>query len=126
MSVKNTYNDFITHVAENRNMTLNEVDEIGQGRVWTGLRGEKIGIVDSIGGLTAAIKTAAKLAEIDNFRLEEYPKTKNSVDMFLQTLEDAKVLSTKNIEKIYFDQIEEKIINMQGIQALLPVEYNID
>lgn len=126
MSVKNTYNDFITHVAENRNMTLNEVDEIGQGRVWTGLRGEKIGIVDSIGGLTAAIETAAKLAEIDNFRLEEYPKTKNSVDMFLQTLEDAKVLSTKNIEKIYFDQIEEKIINMQGIQALLPVEYNIN
>ena len=126
MSVKNTYNDFITHVAENRNMTLNEVDKIGQGRVWTGLRGENIGIVDSIGGLTAAIETAAKLAEIDNFRLEEYPKTKNSVDMFLQTLEDAKVLSTKDIEKIYFDQIEEKIINMQGIQALLPVEYNID
>ena len=126
MSVKNTYNDFITHVAENRSMTLNEVDKIGQGRVWTGLRGENIGIVDSIGGLTAAIETAAKLAEIDNFRLEEYPKTKNSVDMFLQTLEDAKLLSTKNIEKIYFDQIEEKIINMQGIQALLPVEYNID
>ena len=126
MSVKNTYNDFITHVAENRNMTLNEVDKIGQGRVWTGLRGENIGIVDSIGGLTAAIETAAKLAEIDNFRLEEYPKTKNSVDMFLQTLEDAKVFSTKDIEKIYFDQIEEKIINMQGIQALLPVEYNID
>ncbi len=126
MSVKNTYNNFITHVAENRNMTLNEVDKIGQGRVWTGLRGEKIGIVDSIGGLTAAIEIAAKLAEIDNFRLEEYPKTKNSVDMFLQTLEDAKVLSKKDIEKIYFDQIEEKIINMQGIQALLPVEYNID
>ncbi|MAQ32278.1 MAG: signal peptide peptidase SppA [Flavobacteriales bacterium] len=126
MSVKNTYNDFITHVAENRNMTLNEVDKIGQGRVWTGLRGEKIGIVDSIGGLTAAIETAAKLAEIDNFKLEEYPKIKNSVDMFLQTLEDVKLLNTKTIEKIYFDQIEEKILNMQGIQALLPVEYNID
>ncbi len=126
MSVKNTYNDFITHVAENRNMTLNEVDKIGQGRVWTGLRGEKIGIVDSIGGLTAAIETAAKLAEIDNFKLEEYPKIKNSVDMFLQTLEDVKLLNTKTIEKIYFDQIEKKILNMQGIQALLPVEYNID
>lgn len=126
MSVKNTYNDFITHVAENRNMTLNEVDKIGQGRVWTGLRGEKIGIVDSMGGLTAAIETAAKLAEIDNFKLEEYPKIKNSVDMFLQTLEDVKLLNTKTIEKIYFDQIEKKILNMQGIQALLPVEYNID
>ena len=41
MSVKNTYNDFITHVSKGRNMTLQEVDEIGQGRVWTGLRGEK-------------------------------------------------------------------------------------
>ena len=46
--------------------------------------------------------------------------------MFLQTLEEAKILNTKTIDKIYFDQIEEKIINMQGIKALLPVEYNID
>ena len=126
MSVKNTYNDFITHVSKGRNMTLQEVDEIGQGRVWTGLRGEKIGIVDSLGGLTAAIETAAKLAEIDNFKLEEYPKTKNNIDMFLETLEEAKILNTKTIDEIYFDQIEEKILNMQGVQALLPVEYNID
>ena len=35
-SVKNTYNDFIEHVSEGRNMSLNNVDSIGQGRVWTG------------------------------------------------------------------------------------------
>jgi len=126
ISVKNTYNDFITHVSEGRNMSIEEVDHIGQGRVWTGLRGKEIGLVDSLGGLKDAIATAAQLANIDDFKLEEFPKTKNGIEAFLETLEEARRFDGKNIEKLYLEQVEKKLLDMQGVQALLPVQYKID
>ena len=126
ISVENIYNDFITHVSEGRNMSIQEVDAIGQGRVWTGLRGLEIALVDSLGGLTDAIKTAAQLANIEEFQIEEFPKTKNGIEAFFEKLEKTKQLNGKKIEDIYIEQVKRKLLQMQGIQALLPVKYNID
>lgn len=58
------YDDFIPKVAKGRNMTTEQVDEIGQGRVWTGTQGKEKGLVDELGGLEKAVEVAKQLAGI--------------------------------------------------------------
>ncbi len=67
LSINKGYQDFITLVAENRNMTLEQVDAIAQGRVWSGKKAKELGLVDELGNLTDAIVAAAKLAELDKY-----------------------------------------------------------
>src|SRR5450759_2416192 len=73
MSIEKIYSDFVSKVASGRKMSLESVDSIGQGRVWSGTSAFKIGLVDEIGGLKDAIKGAAKLAGIESFSVRELP-----------------------------------------------------
>ena len=125
ISVKNTYQEFITHVAHARNMDTEEVDMIGQGRVWTGIRAKEIGLVDEMGGLSDAIQLASKLAEINDFQIEEFPKTNNGIEAFLNSIEETKHLSNQKIDALYLEKIKKEFLNMQGIQALLPIKYDL-
>ena len=80
--MKWTYDQFLTKVAEGRNMSKAEVDEIGKGRVWTGNQAKKLGLVDEIGGLSRAIELAKELAGIpegEQVRLMVQPKKKASL-----------------------------------------------
>jgi len=126
ISVKNTYNDFVNIVANARSMSKEEIDNIGQGRVWTGLRAHKIGLVDSLGGLQDALIAAGELARIEDYEIIEYPKEKTAFEIILEDLEQAQQFRGKTIEDIYIDKFKQKLSKMQGIQALLPVEYQID
>jgi protease IV len=79
------YKTFIGKVAEGRKMSVEAVDKIAQGRIWTGLKGKELGLVDEIGGMEKAVEVAKKLANIpDNkdVNLVDYPKSKP----FLQAL----------------------------------------
>ena len=125
ISVKNTYQEFITHVAHARNMDTEEVDMIGQGRVWTGIRAKEIGLVDEMGGLSDAIQLASKLAEINDFQIEEFPKTNNGIEAFLNSIEETKHLSNQKIDALYLEKIKKEFLDMQGIQALLPIKYDL-
>lgn len=70
--IEEVYSTFVNHVADGRNMTFDSVDAIGQGRVWTGNDGKRIGLVDEIGGLQYAIAVAAAKAEcIDDYMVRE-------------------------------------------------------
>jgi len=60
--IENIYTTFIKHVSEGRKMTVAQVDRIGQGRVGSGADAKRIGLVDEFGGVTDAIKEAAKRA----------------------------------------------------------------
>jgi protease-4 len=64
LSVNNGYDDFISGVAEHREMSKEVVDSIAQGRVWTGNDAIANGLVDELGELEAAIAAAAELAEL--------------------------------------------------------------
>jgi ClpP class serine protease len=59
------YDNFTRQVAEGRGMTVGEVDEVGQGRVWSGEDGLELGLVDEIGGLWASLQQAKRDAGID-------------------------------------------------------------
>jgi protease-4 len=76
-SVVDIYTTFITHVGEGRNMSTAAVDEIGQGRVWTGYDAKDIGLIDTYGGLEKAIEIAVHLAEIEDYRIISLPKKKD-------------------------------------------------
>lgn len=72
-SVLNVYNLFKERVAQGRGMTLDEVEEIAQGRVWTGEEALENGLVDALGGLDEALEYAAEVAFIDSYQIKEYP-----------------------------------------------------
>ena len=60
------YQRFITLVSESRSMTLEEVDEIAQGRVWAGETALELGLIDNLGNMEDAIERAAELAELED------------------------------------------------------------
>ncbi len=62
--MRDTYGEFLRLVAEGRHMKVEAVDQIAQGRVWTGERAKKLGLVDELGGLHTAIALAKQLAKI--------------------------------------------------------------
>ena len=66
--IKRVYSTFLERVATGRNMSVEEVDMVAQGRVWSGSDAYNIGLVDSLGGLEEAVAYAAKLAETESYR----------------------------------------------------------
>ncbi|MBA2379948.1 MAG: signal peptide peptidase SppA [Blastocatellia bacterium] len=58
------FNNFVPKVAKGRNMTDEQVNTLGQGRVWTGTQAKANGLVDEIGGLERAIEIAKELANL--------------------------------------------------------------
>ncbi len=85
-SIEEIYFGFIAKVAEGRGKTVEYIDSIGQGRVWAGVDALRIGLVDELGGLNAAIKGAAELAEISEYRISEYPEKKDQMTQFMELL----------------------------------------
>ena len=67
-SVESKYSKFLSIVANSRDMTVEDVDKIAQGRVWIGTDALEHGLVDELGDLNAAIDAAAELAELENFK----------------------------------------------------------
>ncbi|MGI4750921.1 MAG: signal peptide peptidase SppA [Janthinobacterium lividum] len=80
--VNHGYLDFTGAVAAGRKKTQKYIDSIGQGRVWTGSQALKIGLVDRLGGLDAAIRSAAAKAKISDYKLVTYPEQKSLLENF--------------------------------------------
>ena len=71
-SVDKVYESFTGKVAEGRNLSIEKVLDIAGGRVWSGVDALEIGLIDSYGGLKAAIAVAADKAGLEQFRVEEH------------------------------------------------------
>lgn len=66
-SIDSGYEKFLALVAKGRNMTRDQVDQIAQGRVWSGKQAHEFGLVDKLGSLNEAVKSAAELAGIEEY-----------------------------------------------------------
>jgi len=126
--IENIYKVFVGHVAEGRKMKTEDVDSIGQGRVWSGVDAKRIGLVDEIGGLQNAIDEAAKLAGMTEYKIVKYPKFK---DPFTQIIEEmmgetseAKIKETLGVNYTYYEYLK-NIQKQNGVQARLPFEMRI-
>lgn len=86
--IDETYQTFLRKVSESRNLSVDDVQEIAQGRVWTGVAAEDVGLVDALGGLETAIEMAAErvgLAE-GTYRIRTLPRPKTFLERFNESL----------------------------------------
>ena len=125
-SVEEVYETFITHVSNGRDIEKTRVDEIGQGRVWSGKNAIEINLIDAFGGLTRSTFSAATMANIaDDYRIVEYPKQKTPIEQIMDDLSaqafTSNPLSNNKIAKQYFE-ILGMIENYEGPLALLPIK----
>ncbi len=124
--VDNLYETFLGHVAEGRGLSRDAVNEIAQGRVWTGVKAEQIGLVDRVADLDEAIESAANLAELKEYRITEYPRIKEPLQ---QLLEDITGQSEARTNRMLRSQLGEmypyyryvrELQASRGMQARLP------
>lgn len=94
--VNRIYEDFTNKVAEARNLPIDSVQNMAQGRVYTGAQAKTLGLVDELGNLDDAIATAARMANLKNYRLKELPSQKNPIDELIKGFTSAQA---KSIEK---------------------------
>jgi protease-4 len=130
--VEMIYGTFVNRVAAGRKMTFEQVDNIGQGRVWSGTDALRIGLVDKIGGMDEAIKSAAKLAGIKKYRTENFPEyEKNFRDLLaglgVPFMSSKESLIKEEIGAENYKLIEKlKRLNVEkGIQTMMPFEIDI-
>lgn len=130
--VEETYDRFLTLVAEGRGMDKDAVHEIAQGRVWTGSKALEIGLVDRIGGLQEAISSAVNLAELENYRTVEYPTIKDPFQQLLDQLmgKSEETVKSQWIRKEFGDyygmyEFMKYMKEAKGPQARLPFSIEI-
>ncbi|MEM9361186.1 MAG: signal peptide peptidase SppA [Bacteroidota bacterium] len=130
--IENTYDTFLERVSVGRNMTIDEVDAVAQGRVWSGVEAQKIGLVDELGSLDDAIDAAAQMADLEYYGIRKYPRYKSGFEKFMEDFNNSKAkIGTAFIEEEIgseaftvlkeFKQFSEK----RGIQAKMPFSLNI-
>lgn len=80
------YQDFLGKVAVGRKRTVEQINEVAQGRVWPAAKAKELGLVDELGDLDRALSAAAKLANLEKYRTAEYPQTKTGLEQLLDQL----------------------------------------
>lgn len=115
------YDRFLEIVSEGRGLTTERVDQIAQGRVWTGEEGLRVKLVDEIGGLDDAISYAAICADLDEYRLVEYPKMEDGLTKLMKMSGDAQeALAIVQSPEKMIEQLYNSVKDQQGIYARLP------
>ncbi|NPA36360.1 MAG: signal peptide peptidase SppA [Chlorobi bacterium] len=123
------YKTFITRCADGRNTTPGKIDEIGQGRVWSGENAVSINLVDTLGNISDAIEMAKNMAKLDNYRIVELPKIPDPFEQFIKDLTgDVKMTIGKHIlgEDYKLLRTVESLKNGYQIQARLPFDMSVN
>jgi protease-4 len=123
-SLNDTYADFTKGVAQGRKMTVEAVDKIGKGRVWSGVQAKEIGLVDELGGLDRAIEIAKQLSNIpagESVHIVRYPEEKSFFEQFLQSQKDNNMSESQFLESM----INHILSQMDPVQARMPYELHI-
>lgn len=132
-SIDSTYETFLTRVADGRKQSFTQIEEKAEGRVWSGTRAIKIGLVDEIGSLDDAIAYAANKVQVKNPNLVSYPEDKEWIEKLTESFEekeDAKFVEKsfgKEYAQIYLQFIAIKsMIGIHNIQARMPYDLIIE
>lgn len=104
MNIDSGYSTFISLVAKNRKMTMEQVDQIAQGQVWLGSEASKNGLVDKLGDFDDAIDMAAELANISDYQID-WQKPEGS--WFNVLYSDMIAMMPKSTAEVFFEQIPE-------------------
>lgn len=127
--VDRVYDNFIDRVAKGRKLSKEQVEEIAQGRVWSGIEAKKIGLVDELGGLDKAIEMAAKKANLSEYRCVNLPELKDPFQELLGSLgnEVSSALLKRELGSnfAYYQDIK-KAMQYQGIQTRMEFQVKVE
>ena len=122
--INNGYELFTRRCADGRKMKQDDIKKIGEGRVWTGIHAQQIGLVDELGSLDAAIAKAKKLAKLDEASVMNYPAKTTILDDLLEEIQGTsyadKQLKTALGDYYLLWSDLKNIRQKTGIQAALP------
>ncbi len=119
------YKDFLEKVAEGRKLSVDSVHQIAQGRIWTGKRALENGLIDKLGYIEDALACAARMASLDKFRIDEYPKTKDPLQRLLSKITGEEDATAPMVRKElgqwygYYEKMK-SLRRLEGPQARLP------
>ncbi len=122
-SIDKTYATFKLRVAEGRGLPVDYVEQIAQGRVWSGNDAQKNGLVDSLGGLADALRIAAEkagLTDEESYSVRVFPKSKSLPEMLYGRFNARSSLLDKLSEFPEVKQLTETIPTKSGVYAQLP------
>jgi len=123
-SLNDTYADFTKGVAQGRKMTVEAVDKIGKGRVWSGAQAKELGLVDELGGLDRAIEIAKQLSNIpaaESVHIVRYPEEKSFLEQFFEREKDNNMSESQSLDSM----LRHILSQMEPIQARMPYELHI-
>jgi signal peptide peptidase SppA, 67K type len=124
-SVERTYDLFITRCAEGRGMSKEQIDAIGQGRVWTGEQALERGLVDRLGGIDVAVEEAAALAQVTDYSVNVANADKDFLQEYIEKqMEEIKMGFVENVLGDDFEVFKaiKRAKSEAGIQARMPYE----
>jgi protease-4 len=122
-----SYDHFISKVALGRQMSKDEVDKVGRGRVWTGSQAKELGLVDDLGGLETALKLAKEKAGIPedaSVRLVVWPKKTSLWKSFFGKPQGKMNLIANRVLREWIQTFQ--ILNKERILALMPLIVSTD
>lgn len=139
-SVNQIYSQFVGKVAQSRKLPTSRVQEIAQGRVWSGFAAKQIGLVDEIGGMESAIDYAAKAAKLnDDWELKEFSRSRSLEEKLVKNLFGSSTNNNEGISKtkqfdplsVTYEKLREDLSILQnlndplGVYARLPYNFHI-
>ena len=129
MYVNNGYELFLTRCSDGRGISMEELDKIAQGRVWTGSTAKELGLVDELGGLDKALEIAIAKASVDAYTGMSYPKKEGFLESLMNTNPGnyikGRMLNGKMSDMYRQFSIIENFDKIDRIQARVPFELNI-
>ncbi|MBL4575282.1 MAG: signal peptide peptidase SppA [Opitutaceae bacterium] len=134
--VDDIYEQFLQHVSRGREIDMEKVKEMAQGRVWSGKEAFELGLVDAVGGLEDAIQAAVSRADLEgrNYAVVDYPAPRNFLDELKASLQHKSdpIVSKLGDYSPIFRQIEKELTLLKSLNdprdvyALMPFSVEID
>ncbi|MBE6274399.1 MAG: signal peptide peptidase SppA [Bacteroides sp.] len=126
--INNGYKLFVKRCADGRGMSVEAIEKIAEGRVWTGATAKELGLVDELGGLNKAIEIAAQKAEVEAYSLLTYP-SKESFFSSLMNEGKSNYIEGQLMETLgeAYPSIKfiQNVKDMDRIQARMPFDLRI-
>ena len=129
-SVDKVYETFTSKVSNGRNLPMDKVLDLAQGRVWSGVRAVELGLADANGGLGTAIAVAAdKAGIVDNFRVTEVLEDLSPMAQMMQSLNmqvKSYFLDAETLEAAEYYNALKRELTREGVQAYCPYAFSIN
>jgi protease-4 len=120
------YRTFTTKAAQGRGMSVEALQKVAEGRVWTGAQAMELGLVDVLGSYEDAIELAAQAAALEDYGIRIYPQPKPFFEKLVDDLsQQARNIFVKDHILAPYEEKLKALKQLEGIQARMPGELEI-